>query len=369
MTDRPLHHANPAPERDTRHWAIEAWRGVAAFMVLVAHWWTPLGWSGPFSGFAFTGVDVFFVLSGFVFAPQICGHSPIRLGDYALRRVARIYPAYLLALGLYVGLRWWEGKPLQYLPEHLLMAHLQSREMAFYYSPPFWSLPSEVAFYGAVPLLAALSVSRFARAGWWGLVMGAVGLRVWLIANADVMSQNMAYVVLYHLPGLLVEFLLGVWAYRQLRGEAPAMANGSPRRQAWPWLLLGTLVGLASLAAFHALEAGRGHSLLHGQAGLGVAVAAALMLVGSAWWNPSAAWLRDLGTWAGRLSYSVYLLHPLWGVGLAEWRAKWGAWPALMVAITGLLLTSWAVHRWIEEPARVWARRRGALQNTSVSPG
>jgi len=357
------------PETETRNWAIEAWRGVAAFMVLVAHWWMPLGWTGPLSGFAFTGVNVFFVLSGFVFAPLICGTGSIHLRSYVLRRLARIYPAYLLALGLYAYVRWLEGRPLLYLPEHLLMAHLQSREMAFYYSPPFWSLPSELAFYAAVPLMAALSTSRFSRLGWQLLVSAAIGLRAALIWQADAASQNLSYVLLFHLPGLLIEFLLGVWAYRSLQAQAPDAAYRGARALKAAWIFTGVLMGLASLAAYHALETHRGHSLMHGQAGLGVAVAAALMLVGTARYTPTNRWLSHAGTWAGKLSYGVYLLHPLWGLGLSNWRIWWGEWPALLLALAGLLLSCYAMHRWLEEPARVWARHRGQGQKTSVSPG
>ena len=85
-------------------WVVEAWRGVASALVVWAHWAAPLGLPMGFTAFAFTGVDLFFVLSGFVFAPVLMQRPVPSLRAYALRRVLRIYPAYLAALALYVAL-------------------------------------------------------------------------------------------------------------------------------------------------------------------------------------------------------------------------------------------------------------------------
>ena len=72
---------------------VEAWRGIASLMVLWVHWGPVLGWPmGPMS-FGFTGVDLFFVLSGFVFAPTVMASSAPSLGAYAVHRFARIYPS------------------------------------------------------------------------------------------------------------------------------------------------------------------------------------------------------------------------------------------------------------------------------------
>ena len=137
-------------------WGVEAWRGAAAWLVVYAHYWSAAAWSPDFLRFAFTGVDLFFVLSGFVFAPYFFG-KPLQARPFWIRRFFRIYPAYVLALLLYMGLRWSEGGALLYVWEHFTFMYLQSREMTFYYNPVFWSLPSEVAFYLVLPLLASAS--------------------------------------------------------------------------------------------------------------------------------------------------------------------------------------------------------------------
>ena len=191
-------------------WPVEAWRALAAWMVVLAHFGPPAGLGGPVTGFAFTGVDLFFVLSGYVFGPYWLQAQPQCWSAYALRRVFRIYPAYLVALAVMVALAWLQQRPLLHLPEHLLFLHVQSREMAFYYNPAFWSLPAEVGFYLLLPWLAGWSAARPVRL--WALAAAALALRATLTLGADATEQNAAYVALHNLPGIAVEFAFGIAA-------------------------------------------------------------------------------------------------------------------------------------------------------------
>lgn len=347
-------------------WAVEAWRALAALLVLWAHWGGPLGWpaTGPqgWLRFAFTGVDLFFVLSGFVFAPVLLQRAVPSLRAYALRRVVRIYPAYLAALALYVALAWAAGRPLAYLPEHVLMAHLQSREMAFYYNPAFWSLPVEVGFYALLPLLGAwlaqgrarLAPARrpWGRLRWPLLCLLALALRLALLGLADGAAQNRAYVLLNHVPGLLVEFLLGAWVWQ--RAQRPL-----PRAAAWAWGLAG-LLGWCALAAVFVQLPATAPVWLGGQLGLGAALCfAALLLASLQLARPGGAVLAA-AQWGGRLSYSLYLLHMAWLAPALAWAERWGAATGSALALAGLLASCLALHWCVEEPARRWGRSRAA---------
>lgn len=332
-------------------WAIEAWRAVAALLVLSAHWAPLAGGHNPLTAFAFTGVDIFFVISGYVFAPHMLGHSDQPICPYALRRALRIYPAYLAALAIYAFMKWWDGAPLLYLGEHLLMLHVQSREMAFYYSPPFWSLPSEVAFYAAVPALAWMSSGRFAAWAWAGLVVAAAAARLAFAASADALEQNLPYLLVHHLPGLLIEFLMGTWAWQQTQRQDPA------GKASLVWWGSGLVLFAATMGAYGVLEALRGSQWLHGQLSLVAAAAFAMVLVGTAHARPSARAAEVAGIWAGRLSYSIYLLHPLWGLALSGWVQQWGAPAALAACALCLIASALALHLAIEEPLRRWGRR------------
>jgi peptidoglycan/LPS O-acetylase OafA/YrhL len=339
--------------------AVEGWRGLAALLVLVSHWLPAVGLRHPWVEFAFTGVDMFFVLSGFVFAPQCLGlQQQQHLAGYALRRVMRIYPAYLVALAVYAMLAALDGRPLMYLVEHLLMAHVQTREMAFYYSAPFWSLPSELEFYALVPLLG-WGLVRLGRP--WALpvlLLAAGVVRLALVAAADGTAQNAAYVSLHHLPGLLVEFLLGVWAWQQ---QQKAWAV----RKRWAWALAG-LAGIVGCGLmFEVAQTGAGGpDWRNGQLGLGVALAFTLVVAGTAglkvpaW--PGQEMGRKVCIWAGKLSYGTYLLHTAWVGALGAWAARWGAGVALLAAACGLVVSVLALHLWVEEPLRRWGRRTAA---------
>lgn len=341
-------------------WTVEAWRGVAALMVVWAHWAEPLGLQGGLGWFAFTGVDIFFVISGFVFAPHWFGHKAMPLGAYALRRLLRIYPAYLAALTVYAGLAWHGGKPLLYVPEHLLMAHLQSREMAFYYNPVFWSLPSELSFYALLPVAAWVMGQR--RAVFWPAFFGlAVAMRLLLLAPADGVAQNWAYLALHHLPGLLIEFLLGVWAWQRLQGGSQAIH--------WRWVAGGVFICACAAWLYVWIQGLPGRSSwFNGQLGLWMAAGFACVLTGSAHWKPAPGWLTHAGLWSGRLSYGTYLLHSAWlppmlairGHLLERWGLAPGSWMAASIALAvgcaGVLVCTLFLYRWIEEPARQWGR-------------
>ena len=342
-------------------WVVEAWRAVAALMVLWAHWGVPLGWPGAgpqgWMRFAFTGVDLFFVLSGFVFAPLLLQHPAPSLRAFALRRVSRIYPAYLVALALYVLLAWQAGRPLLHVTEHVLMGHLQSREMAFYYHPAFWSLPVEVAFYAALPLLAVwLAQGRVAAGGEglgqglrWPLLLGlALLLRLALLAGADGAAQNLAYVLLNHLPGLLVEFLLGVWVWQW--AQRPLSRAG-----AWAWGLAG-LAGWCVLAAVFVQLPASVQAWPGGQLALGAALCFALMLRATLLLPTGGVAVQALARWGGRLSYSVYLLHTAWVAPALVWAGRWGAGVGSVLALAALLMSCLALHWAVEEPIRRWGR-------------
>ena len=358
-------------------WVVEAWRGVASALVVWAHWAAPLGLPMGFTAFAFTGVDLFFVLSGFVFAPVLMQRTVPSLRAYALRRVLRIYPSYLAALALYVALAWMAGRPLVYLPEHVLMAHLQTREMAFYYNPAFWSLPVEVEFYLLVPVLgfwlarergpACAAVAhqdggaRAKQRQWrwaWVLTM-ALMLRLGLGFWGDTAAQNLAYVLLNHVPGLLLEFLLGAWVWQ--RCQQPAS-----RLRAWPWAVAG-LAGWCTLATLFVqappVMAWHG-SLL----GLGAAACFAAMLWASCYLPAPGARLAAVAQWGGRLSYSVYLLHIAWLAPALAWSARWGTGAGTLLALAGLLASCLALHWLIEEPARHWGRRMAQRWEQPAQP-
>jgi peptidoglycan/LPS O-acetylase OafA/YrhL len=339
---------------------VEAWRGLAAWLVVYVHFWGFSGQDWLPLRFAHTGVDLFFVLSGFVFAPYLWGKALSPWG-FAVRRFFRIYPAYLLALAVYVALKLQAGHAPLYVWEHLTFLQVQSREMAFYYNPPFWSLPAEVEFYMLLPLLAW--GLRQWRWGWLVLLAGAVALRMVLGHAGDHASQDAAYILNFHLPGIGVEFLLGALAWRV-----------SNMALAWGWRALLVLCGLAgwwALAVWFGQvgDAGVDSSVFKGQMGVLAALCFAPMVAGSLGGKsasasaPSAlgsAW-QVTAMWAGKLSYGVYLFHMAALQWVQPWREALTAHFPLGhqgLAVLVTLAMAGVCHALWEEPWRRWGRRK-----------
>jgi peptidoglycan/LPS O-acetylase OafA/YrhL len=111
--------------------------------------------------FGWSGVALFFVLSGFCIHYQtLTQRSPFRARTFFWRRFTRLYPAYLTTLLLVAALnRWHDGKACSWgdFVAHLLLVHNFSFRYFTSINGVFWSLAVECQFYLLYPLLLFLS--------------------------------------------------------------------------------------------------------------------------------------------------------------------------------------------------------------------
>lgn len=202
-TDRQPPNINPV---------IELLRGVAAIMVMLCHYAVLIqDVERSWLNFLYTGVDFFFVISGFVFAPLLL--SPVRenTAAFAIRCAFRIYPLFLFAILFYALLphKTWDNNIIL---QHALFLHTTiSKEIAFYYNPAFWSLPVEVEFYLLIGLLVFLKIRNTTPVL---LLLAGLSLLTGLWAH-HVLPENAhaKLVFIHHLSSILPEFLLGTLAY------------------------------------------------------------------------------------------------------------------------------------------------------------
>ncbi len=342
-----------APDGDP---AIEALRGWAALMVLVTHYAPLLAAPSGAWGFASTGVDLFFVLSGAVFAPYLFGR-PLQLLPHLIRRFFRLYPLYLCALLLYAALRLPAANAWEHFGTHLVMGHtLQSLELAHFYNAAFWSLPPELEYYLLLPLLAWCAT----RIGFGWLLAAATAMHLLLVAAASpgegVSARAVATI---HAPGLLVEFMLGSLAYALAASPQPGLAA--------LWRLLAGLLVLAATGWLFASQV----APVNGQAqtppawiggNIGMAAALGYALVVSALTRPqrrSAGWFTPGFVLMGQLSYGVYLFHNAAPQLLARWLPSVTGAAAVLVCTCATLLAAWAAHRAVERPLRRFGRALG----------
>lgn len=135
------------------------------------------------------GVDLFFVLSGFLIGGQVFAACASSQGPdwraYTLRRVLRVLPAYLAVLGLYLWLPAWRESPglaptWQFLTFTSNLFPDYARNTAFSHA---WSLCVEEHFYLLLPLVViALSRRPSLRKGAWfciALLAGGMLVRGW----------------------------------------------------------------------------------------------------------------------------------------------------------------------------------------------
>jgi peptidoglycan/LPS O-acetylase OafA/YrhL len=278
-------------------------------------------WYQNFAGVGYIGVNLFFVLSGFILVYNYASSTPSPWRFWQAR-FARIYPAYALSLVVsapffFFAVRHLDIPFLAWSKQHLATACiltvslLQSwfPQAALTWNAVCWSLSVEAFFYIAFPLLLVWSREFTPRAlfcgiAGWSLVSLSISL-LYLLVHPDgidkinsgettlLWKNILSFNPLLRLP----EFLVGMFA-----GRLFGLARND-RRLATPLVVLGTAV-VAGLV----LVADRIPSPLI-SAGI-LSPAFASIIYGLAMRPPWSAILEKRAlVLLGDASYSLYLLH------------------------------------------------------------
>lgn len=273
--------------------------------------------------YGWMGVDLFFVLSGFLIGAQVLAPlargERVGFGDFYLRRAFRILPAFWAVLAVYLlwpGFReapgmepWWK-----FAGFFVNLSIDYGSNAAFSHA---WSLCVEEHFYVLFPMLALLfarlrsgaALATFCVA----LVLGGIALRsaVWLHFDALDPDYNWFVEEIYYptwnrLDGLLAGVMLAAWkTYRPDWWQRMATrANGV------------FIAGLATLALSFWLFRDR-TGLLGNSVGWPVLSAGLAMLVFAG--AQTGSWIGRRAfpgsAWLAAVSYSLYLVHkPMYGL-------------------------------------------------------
>lgn len=240
---------------------IDVLRGFAATSVIVYHVIEHFGWQsfpadGPLSWFriGWMGVDLFFVISGFVIG--LSAYSLVgKLGSRAFRRpflrrrLLRIVPLHYLTCAVFLavlvpGLVAQPGF-FRNAATHLAFVHNLSMTTHGALNGVNWSLGTEMQFY----LFVALLGPWLARAR-WGWIAAALLAVAWLyrlgavllVPSQGALGPFPLFVAATQLPGMLDEFAVGLLLARLV--TSPVGARLLARGRARPWIPLG-LAGLA----------------------------------------------------------------------------------------------------------------------------
>jgi peptidoglycan/LPS O-acetylase OafA/YrhL len=311
-----------------RNATVDAFRGLSVLGVLLFHYAID-GLGLPRASLwrhGRVGVEVFFVISGFVIAMTALRSSDWL--DFALRRFARIYPTFLVACTLtFIVLQVYDPLNLHVSwKDYLTSLTFAADRFGFkLVDGAYWSLFVEALFYVSVAASLLLLRKRF-----W---VGVLALLIFGAVARVLISKAVGVMLIAPYSGF---FLLGMagWYGVQERDRRAAAA-----------LAAGSVVCLAM------------DPLLQVQWS---AIPIALVMLGLLATGVD----RPFGplAWIGRISYPLYLLHQVLGLALMKGAITAGTPPALAFvgAFAFSVALAWFSHKFVEEkthkPVLSWLR-------------
>jgi peptidoglycan/LPS O-acetylase OafA/YrhL len=334
---------------------IQGLRGISVLAVLIFH----LGAGLPGG---FIGVDVFFVISGFLMtgliADEFAKRGTLSFTGFYGRRIRRIFPALLAMILITTALAYFLLLPGDYreFAESGASAALSLSNVFFYFTTGYfdspaetkgllhtWSLGVEEQFYLIWPaiMLGLTRIAQGRRRAMAALLLGLTGAG-FLVSIYGVLTDQKAAFYLLHARlwelaagGVLVfaPQFKGQWTSRWI-GEAPPIAGLA--------LIAGSALLLSPESPFpgwNALPAVAGAAFIVNPAGASSLAAALLSF------RP----LRFVGT----ISYSLYLWHWPLIVFWRQYRSGEALTHLEAAALAGVaVLLAAAAWKWIEEPLR-----------------
>ncbi|WP_434591181.1 acyltransferase family protein [Brevibacterium sp. 1718] len=342
---------------------IQGLRALAVGIVLLYHLWPDRFVGG------FVGVDVFFVISGFLITSHLIKSPPQSWGDVAkfwARRVRRLLPASLLVLFL-VGIATffvapqsiWADTGRQILSAGLYVVNWDFAVSSVDYlaadnapSPVqhFWSLSVEEQFYFVWPMIIGLAFlvgtklgrsKKFVGFTVLGIFLASFVFSVWYTANEPAMAYFITPTRMWELAtgGLVAVFVLYV------------------RPERIPFSSVLGWIGLAGIVAATFLV--RADMPFPGYIALVPVVSTALVILADSRGRASVLPLLSLRPvrFLGDISYSVYLWHWPLIVLVPYLSAKLGRSESLGVLdniaiILVSIIAAWASTTWVENRFR-----------------
>ncbi len=338
----------PSPQPRSYRPEIDGLRAVAVLGVMLFHAGVPQLAGG------YLGVDVFFVISGYLITGIVADSGGgLSLAQFYIRRVRRIVPAMLLTFALVTPFAWALLLPdgLENYGQSLFASAAMANNVLLYLTGGYWDIAAELKplmhtwslgveeqYYlllvppmlwlvrrGSSPLLrralAGIAIASLALAGWLG-------------------SSNPALDFLI-LPSRAWELALGGLVALYPRRTSPFVAS------------LGLAAAVAPMAWFGSEQSAPGLAAL-----LPVGGSALFLWAADSTSGPGRLLAARVPAGIGLTSYSAYLLHqPLFALLRAVSLNEPDPW-RLALWIPAVLAAAWLSWRWVESPARD-ARRIG----------
>jgi peptidoglycan/LPS O-acetylase OafA/YrhL len=335
---------------------LDGLRLLAALSVVLFHWtawhhgnWGRHGepaaeawpWLSQVTSVGALGVQLFFIISGFVILLSCFGKSPAR---FIGSRVGRLYPAYwvaVLATSALIFLIWPEvGAQRSPTDIWANLTMFQGGLGVGHIDGVYWTLWVEMKFYLWILVftLIGMTVRRvLVFAALWPLVGNA------LFFGLQSAGQPVGWVEHVFFPQYSALFAGGMALFLLFRFGHTLLR----------WAVLGLNVALGShwsgvIQQPETVEL-TGYDypywLFAGIAAGLFALVAAIVL------TPLASWKVPGMSLAGKLTYPVYLIHQLWGWWIIMLLSPYLPRDVVLaLALTGILGAAWLLHRYVEQP-------------------
>jgi peptidoglycan/LPS O-acetylase OafA/YrhL len=345
-------HTSSRPAGHIRLHEVDLLRFLAAMAVVLYHYtggnggafkdetardlFTPVS---KITQFGYLGVELFFLISGFVILMSVWGRG---LADFAVSRITRLYPAYWFSVALigaiYLTTGLGRGRPEDLIPN---LTMFQRGMGVTDVSGVFWTLWVEMHFYALIALLVVAGTTYrncLAFMATWSVLAifadetGNETLKNLLIPSyAPYFVAGMAFYLIHRFGSNLLLWGIAAFSWAvSIRHAVPA-ATGKPYHiapaDAWPAapVIVTATYAVMALVAIGALRRLR--------------------------------W-RFFAT-LGALTYPTYLIHyelgPLIGHAIYPDIPRW---PATAVIVAAVLAAAYLIHRFVERPAAAWLKPR-----------
>lgn len=351
--------------------------GVAIFHQMFWSWaWTSIGVPGfertvaadvlypsaaPFTWFGWVGVEIFFVISGFVIANSASQASP---GEFLLGRALRLYPAvWVCATATFLVLLLFGSGPASelILPYIHAMLMVPKGVTGQWLDEVYWTLAAETAFYGLV-FCAMLTKKITLRHLAFGLtIYSAIFNAVALLVMSCTTTSDLPYLIIlmFRVPCaafLLTHgcfFALGIWLFISANRELTALEqvavavtclSGAAEIYFFADFFLTSIPAISDQSALVPIMVWAAAVLL-------IALAAKRNRRAAGTVSPEApAYLRTLGL----ITYPLYLTHNVIGTAIIRALVDAGldATSALWIALGMLVLLCWFICAKIEPAVR-----------------
>ncbi len=274
----------------------------------------PFAWSG------WIGVQIFFVISGFVIAHSANGASPM---SFLRGRMLRLWPAAWVCATITLTVRLMWGESFAEIDGNWL------RSIALWPKGPwiggvYWSLAVEIVFYAMIFfLLLSQNFKRLPLFAWTlavssaGYVLLAILRRADLAATGDwfrLIEAQAEFLPLRH----GVYFALGIWMWM--------LSNRALPKSGWMGMAIALVFGFAEIGirawdveTIEATEA-RGQPLMEPM--LVWIVALGTLIACTRWperFTPASPVGREMLRLVGKITYPLYLVHGIVGAAFVAW--------------------------------------------------